>query len=313
VFGYSVSTGSVQIGGSYSNAQDITDTTIAEYTISLTFSYRDISAYTYLYIQLYYANTTNGKSLYLAYQSASAYSHIHTTFGINSLINGVTAISTSGYTNGATLTSSYYLQLGQATTTNPGLITTTGQTFAGDKYFSGFVGVSGLLGVGNYSSAPSSGVTGSLYYNSAASVLNVSSGSAWSTIATTTATQTFTNKTLTGATLTTPTITTPVISGSSVSTSYLDYSGTSATYAANATVDFSNFSGMIIVNNTSSTGNLQLWLCGGGAATKLGDSSTSTTQNGTITAITGGYRWTNGSTEQQISFGVVRTRTTDNI
>ena len=117
---------------------------------------------------------------------------------------------------------------------------------------------------------------------------------------------------LTGATLTTPTITTPVISGSSVSTSYLDYSGTSATYANGATVDFSNFSGMIIVNNTLSTGNVQLWLCGGGTATKLGDSSSSTTQNGTIAEISGGggYRWTNNTgASQSISFGVIRTRT----
>jgi hypothetical protein len=261
---------------------------------------------------LYYTNTTNNKSLYLAYQSASAYSHIHTTFGINSLINGVTSISSAGFINGATLTTTYYLELGQATTTYPGLMTTTGQTFAGDKYFGGSVGVSGLLGVGNYSSAPTSGVTGSLYYNTAASILNVSSGTTWSTIATTNATQTFTNKTLTGATLTTPTITTPVISGSSVATTYLDYSGTSTTYAVNATVDFSNFSGMIIVNNTLSTGNVQLWLCGGGGAVKLGDSTSSTTLNGTIAQQTliAGYQWTNDTgAPQNISFGVIRTRT----
>ena len=315
VFGYNGST-STQIGGisSISNSEDITDNVIEEYILSLTFPYVDISTYTYLYVQLYYTTTSgaNGNNLYLAYQSASAYSHIHTTFGINSLITGVTAINTSGYINGATLTSTYYLELGQATTAYPGLITTSGQTFAGDKYFEGSVGVSGLLGVGNYSAEPTSGVTGSLYYNTAASILNVSSGTTWSNIATTTATQTFTNKTLTGATLTTPTITTPVISGSAVSTSYLDYSGTSATYANGATVDFSSFSGMIIVNNTLSTGNVQLWLCGGGSATKLGDSSTSTTQNGTIAEISGGggYRWTNNTgSSQSISFGVIRTRT----
>ena len=315
VFGYSASTGSVQIGGitSISNQEDITDTVIEEYILTLTFSYQDISAYSYLYIQLYYTTTSeaNSSNLYLAYQSSSAYSHIHTTFGINSLINGVTTINATGYINGATLTSTYYLELGQANTLYPGLITTSGQTFSGDKYFGGSVGVSGLLGVGNYSSDPSSGVTGSLYYNNAASVLNVSSGSAWSTIATTTATQTFTNKTLTGATLTTPTITTPVISGSSVATTYLDYSGTSTTYAANATVDFSNFSGMIIVNNTLSTGNVQLWLCGGGGAVKLGDSTGLTAQNGTIAQQTliAGYRWTNDTgASQNISFGVIRTR-----
>jgi hypothetical protein len=250
VFGFD-GTNNIQIGGSYSNSQDITDNATAEYTISLTFSYQDISIYSYLYIQLYYttANVGANKHLYLAYQSASAYSHIHTTFGINSLINGVTAINTAGYTNGATLTNSYYLQLGQATTTNPGLITTTGQTFAGDKYFGGSVGVSGVLSVAN---------------------------------------------------------------SSSVSTSYLDYSSTGTTYASLATVNFSNFSGMILVNNTSSTGNVELWLCGGQSATKLGDSSGNTASNGTIEYVAGitGYRWTNttgGSISS--SFGVVRTRT----
>jgi hypothetical protein len=140
-----------------------------------------------LYIQLYYttANVGNNKHLYLAYQSASAYSHIHTTFGINSLINGVTAISNSGYTNGATLTSTYYLQLGEATTTYPGLITTTGQTFAGDKYFGGSVGVSGLLQIGNYSTAPTSGVTGTLYYDTTvtgATGFKISDGTTWQNV-----------------------------------------------------------------------------------------------------------------------------------
>ena len=156
-------------------------------------------------------------------------------------------------------------------------------------------------------------VTGSLYYNTASSVLNVSSGTSWSPIATTTASQTFTNKTLTGATLTTPTITTPVISGSSVPTTYLDYSNTMSYYANNATIDFWNFSGMIVVNNTNSTGNLQLWLCGGGGAVKLGDSTGNTASNGTISyyvnGSTSGYRWSNNSgTTQQMSFAAIRTR-----
>jgi hypothetical protein len=95
-----------------------------------------------------------------------------------------------------------------------------------------------------------------------------------------------------------------------VSTTYLDYSGTSTSYGPSATVDFPNFSGMIIVNNTDSTGNVQLWLCGGGGAVKLGDSTTNTVNNGTITFISGSslYRWTNGGSTEQISFGLIRTR-----
>ena len=182
LFGYNGST-STQIGGitSISNSEDITDNVIEEYILTLTFPYVDISSYTYLYIQLYYTTTTgaNNHDLYLCYQSASAYSHIHTTFGINSLITGVTAINTSGYTNGATLTSTYYLELGQATATYPGIMTTTGQTFAGDKYFNGSVGVSGLLKIGNYSAAPTSGVTGSLYYDTTTSSMKYSDGTTW--------------------------------------------------------------------------------------------------------------------------------------
>ena len=64
-------------------------------------------------------------------------------------------------------------------------MTAIGQTFSGDKYFNGFVGVSGLFGLGNYSSSPSVGITGSLYYNTTiagASGLQVSSGSTWSSV-----------------------------------------------------------------------------------------------------------------------------------
>jgi hypothetical protein len=100
-------------------------------------------------------------------------------------LNGVTAINASGLSYGATLTSDRYLQLGSATSTNPGLMTAIGQTFSGDKYFNGFVGVSGLFRLGNYSSSPSVGITGSLYYNtttSGASGLQVSTGSAWTSV-----------------------------------------------------------------------------------------------------------------------------------
>ena len=100
-------------------------------------------------------------------------------------LNGVTSVGATGLAYGATLTGNTYLQLGPAGITYPGIITTTGQTFSGDKYFNGFLGVSGLFGIGNYSSSPSVGITGSIYYNTTiagASGLQVSSGSTWSSV-----------------------------------------------------------------------------------------------------------------------------------
>ncbi len=74
-----------------------------------------------------------------------------------------------------------------------------------------------------------------------------------------------------------------------------DRSGSQTSYASSATVDFTNFSGMVMVNRADTgSGNVALWLCGGGAALKLGD-STGTANSGTITYVSGisGYRWTN--------------------
>jgi hypothetical protein len=60
-----------------------------------------------------------------------------TSLASGSDLLGATAGSTIGYVNGATLTSSNYLLLGAATTSHPGLVTTLGQTFSGDKTFLG--------------------------------------------------------------------------------------------------------------------------------------------------------------------------------
>jgi hypothetical protein len=101
--------------------------------------------------------------------------------------SGVTLLNSSGLSNGATFTSEGYLQLGEAGPIYPGLMTTIGQTFSGDKYFIGSVGVSGLFGVGNYLSGPTAqvGITGSIYYDTTiagVSGLQVSDGSTWASV-----------------------------------------------------------------------------------------------------------------------------------
>ena len=95
-------------------------------------------------------------------------------------------------------------------------------------------------------------------------------------------------------------------------TTYIaDKSSTSSAYATTATVDFSNFSGMIIINNVQLTGITALWLCGGGSATQIGASGAS---GGTgIVYYTGGvsgYTWSNNTpSTQNITFALIRTRT----
>ena len=68
---------------------------------------------------------------------------------------------------------------------------------------------------------------------------------------------------------------------------------------------------MVIVNNTGLTGNVQMWLCGGGSTAVIGNSSAVTTSNGTIinNNVIGGYTWSNNSgATQAITFAVIRTR-----
>jgi hypothetical protein len=90
----------------------------------------------------------------------------------------------------------------------------------------------------------------------------------------------------------------------------IDRSSTVTSYVNNATVDFANFSGMILINRQDgSSGNVALWLCGGGAAVKIGDSHGN--ESGTIAYNSGitGYRWTN-NTGGTISatFAAIKTR-----
>ena len=89
-----------------------------------------------------------------------------------------------------------------------------------------------------------------------------------------------------------------------------DLSGTAASYANNATVDFANFSGMIMVNRQDGgSGNVALWIVGSGTTLKLGDSNGD--QSGTIAANGGinGYRWTNNTGGTiTATFAAIRTR-----
>lgn len=80
------------------------------------------------------------------------------------------------------------------------------------------------------------------------------------------------------------------------------------TYTNGATVDFSSFSGVIIVNDLS-TGNVSMYLVGGAGIVNLGSSTG--VASGTITYVAGinGYRWTNtAGVSRIVAFATIRTR-----
>ena len=93
--------------------------------------------------------------------------------------------------------------------------------------------------------------------------------------------------------------------------SYIDATATIASYADTATVDFANFSGMLLVTNCTS-GTTVMFLCGGQSATAIGASKLAA-DFGTVTYNAGinGYTWTNntGSTIDA-SFQATKTRGT---
>lgn len=94
-----------------------------------------------------------------------------------------------------------------------------------------------------------------------------------------------------------------------IGTTYaLDTAGNEAVYAANATVNFPSFSGMILIN-AMNDGTVSLWLCGGAAAALVGGSK-SGGYNGTVAYNSGiaGYTWTNANTSQTVSITAIRTR-----
>jgi hypothetical protein len=93
-------------------------------------------------------------------------------------------------------------------------------------------------------------------------------------------------------------------------TAVIDATSNAASYANAATVDFANFSGMVIVNRQDGgSGNVALWILGSGGAVKLGDSIGD--QSGTFASNSGinGYRWTNntGGTVT-VAFAAIKTR-----
>ena len=96
----------------------------------------------------------------------------------------------------------------------------------------------------------------------------------------------------------------------SAGTYTLDTTSSSATYANNATVDFANFSGMIIANDQFNTGYVTIWLVGGGvtsAVSSVGGTVGSMAYEGSVN----GYRWTNNSGQtRDIAFMAFRTRNT---
>ena len=86
-----------------------------------------------------------------------------------------------------------------------------------------------------------------------------------------------------------------------------------ASYSVNVanggTIDFANFSGMIIVNNWSS-GAVGVFICGGGVVALVSSVATGY-GNVTYYSPVGGYRWTsNSGTTHTYSFTAIRTRPT---
>lgn len=92
----------------------------------------------------------------------------------------------------------------------------------------------------------------------------------------------------------------------------LDTSGQDASYANGAEVHFPNFSGMIIVDNTGTTGQVMMAICGGGSVAVLGYSGTGTPhKTGTIysNATITGYTWVNDSgATDTFTFAAIKTR-----
>ena len=97
------------------------------------------------------------------------------------------------------------------------------------------------------------------------------------------------------------------INNATSSTFTIDTSGNTNTYANGSTVNFSNFSGMILINNTT-TGSTSLYLVGGGNVNLVAGSSTaegSVTYNSSIN----GYTWTNNTGSSLVaSFATIRLR-----
>jgi trimeric autotransporter adhesin len=98
--------------------------------------------------------------------------------------------------------------------------------------------------------------------------------------------------------------------GAYSSTYHLDTTPSSIVLATGGTVNISNFSGMVMVNNTA-TGGSQVFLAGGGATTSIGSNGAGGGGTLTYNAGIGGYTFTS-TYVATASFGfvIIRTRTT---
>jgi hypothetical protein len=97
-----------------------------------------------------YSTTPSGSTGSIYYDTSSSALKVYNGTSWSSIgssgssLAGVTALGNTGLANGATLTSDNYLQLGAATISYPGIVTTSGQTFAGSKTFSSDIKVNSL-------------------------------------------------------------------------------------------------------------------------------------------------------------------------
>jgi len=100
----------------------------------------------------------------------------------------------------------------------------------------------------------------------------------------------------------------PIAQAGSAGSYTIDVTNNSTTVAASGTVNFSNFSGMIIVNS-STTGFITIYLAGGGVTSNV-SSLGGTVGTLTYNAGINGYTWTNSSVlASTVVFFCVRTRT----
>ena len=96
-------------------------------------------------------------------------------------------------------------------------------------------------------------------------------------------------------------------SGAPASTYHLDTQTNITLYTIGSTVNFSNFSGMLIVNSTSN-GDVSCYITGGGIVTKLG-STTGAIGTVVYNAAVNGVTWTNTTAGSvAVGFAIIRTR-----
>lgn len=221
----------------------------------------------------------------LTNKTISGSSNTLTNIGNSSLTNSSISINGSAISLGGSVT-------GLVTTSDTGTVTNTmlAGSIANAKLTNSSVTVNGTsISLG--SSGTVTAAAGTLTGNTLASGVTASS---------LTSVGTLTSLSTSGSITSTAAAGTPTINAFANATSY----------ANNATVDFANFSGMIVVNRQDSSGNVALWILGSGATVKLGDSSGSAV-SGTFAHVTGinGYRWTNNTGGTVIvSFMAIKTR-----